>query len=351
MRCGAGATVLSVAQALSVGWMNRRAMLEQHAVVRSCVIASTIPLLTVAVLAGRVTGQEPTARAKMGPVAVPKGVKAERNLDYAGDGLVRHRLDLFVPERPGGPWPLVVWVHGGAWRTGSKDGSRALGLSARGFAVASINYRLVDAGPFPLQIQDCRAAIRWLRANAAKYNLAPDRIGAWGASAGGHLVALLGTAGDQKAWDTVGEFGDSSARVQAVCDFFGHTDFVSLVDSDRPFPPSGPITALLGGPPRDNRDVAEAASPVTFVSNDDPPFLIVHGDHDHAVPLAQSKTLADKLKQAGVEVTLVVVKNGQHGLFDPIGDPDPASVNETVAAFFEKHLKPPKSPATAGSGK
>jgi acetyl esterase/lipase len=205
--------------------------------------------------------------------------------------------------------------------------------------VASINYRLVDAGPFPMQIEDCRAAIRFLRANAAKYGLDPERIGVWGGSAGGHLVALLGTAADEIGWDQVGGNNGVSARVQAVCDFFGHTDFVSLIEERPFFPAQGPIARLLGGPPKEKRDVARKASSVTFVSKDDPPFLIVHGDKDETVPLRQSQILTDRLKEAGVDVTLLVVKNGQHGLWGPAAEPNSRAINETVSAFFEKHLK------------
>lgn len=214
-------------------------------------------------------------------------------------------------------------------------------LSSRGFVVASINYRLIDAGPFPIQIEDCRAAIRWLRANAARYKIDPNKIGVWGGSAGGHLVALLGTAGDETGWDDVGAHRDTSARVQAVCDFFGHSDFLTLIDAnpDRVFPAEGPISRLMGGPPREMREVVSKASPVTFISKDDPPFLIVHGDHDDTVPLQQSRILADRLKDAGVNVTLVVVKNGWHGIWGPNAEPDTDAINETVRAFFEKQLK------------
>jgi acetyl esterase/lipase len=304
------------------------------------IVGSTVALI-VAVAGGTASGQEPKPKAKFGGPPIPEGVKVERNLDYVGNGLVRQQLDLYLPEQATGPLPLVVWIHGGAWQNGSKEPCRALFLSTHGFAVASINYRLIDAGPFPIQIEDCRAAIRWLRANAAKYRIDPDRIGAWGGSAGGHLVALLGTAADEKAWDDVGGNPDVSARVQAVCDFFGHTDFNDLIEGnrDRFFPPEGPIARLLGGPPRSKLDVARAASAVAHVSKDDPPFLIVHGDDDQVVPLRQSQRLADRLKDAGVDVTLLVVKNGKHGLWGPDAEPSSQAINDRVASFFEQHLK------------
>jgi acetyl esterase/lipase len=302
-----------------------------------------VALLTIlAVATGETAEQAPKAKGQIGRPPVPKGVKAIRNIDYVGNGLVRQELDLYLPEDSEGPRPAVVWVHGGGWQNGSKEACRALFLATRGFAVASINYRLTDAGPFPAQIEDCRAAVRWLRANAAKYRIDPDHIGAWGGSAGGHLVALLGTAGDEKRWDDVGGNSDTSARVQAICDFFGHSDFLSMLDGDRPFPPNGPIAKLMGGPPREKRKLVKQASPITFVSKEDPPFLIVHGDHDQTVPLQQSQLLAQLLKDAGVDVTLLVVKNGQHGNWGPDADPDSGTINEKVATFFEKHLKAPK---------
>ncbi len=137
------------------------------------ILGSTVISMVAVALSAAASAQEPKAKAKIGPPAVPAGVKAERNIDYAGKGPVRQQLDLYVPEREGGPWPVVVWVHGGAWQTGSKEACRALFLSSRGFAVASINYRLVDAGPFPMRIEDRRAAIRYLRANAKKHRLGP----------------------------------------------------------------------------------------------------------------------------------------------------------------------------------
>jgi acetyl esterase/lipase len=303
------------------------------------ILGLTAVWMVASALSSTAPAQEPKAKATSGIPPVPVGVKAERNIDYVGNGLVRQRLDLYIPDKPGGPWPLVVWVHGGAWQGGSKENCRALFLSTRGFAVASINYRLIDSGPFPIQIEDCRAAIRYLRAHAAKYQIDPDRIGVWGGSAGGHLVALLGTAAEETGWDRVGGNSETSARVQAVCDFFGPTDLVSMIEARAFFPEQGPITRLMGGPPKEKLDVARKASPITFVSKDDPPFLIVHGDRDQTVPLRQSQILADRLKEAGVDVNLVVVKNGQHGQWGPTAEPDTRAINEMVSAFFEKHLK------------
>jgi acetyl esterase/lipase len=147
------------------------------------------------------------------------GVKAHRDLVYVEGGHERHKLDLYLPEKAEGPLPLLIWVHGGGWQNGSKDGCPPLraGYIERGYAVASINYRLSGHAVFPAQIEDCKAAIRWLRAHAKEYNLDAKRFGVWGSSAGGHLVALIGTSGDVKEFD-VGDHLDQSSRVQAVCD-------------------------------------------------------------------------------------------------------------------------------------
>ncbi|MCP4589541.1 MAG: alpha/beta hydrolase, partial [bacterium] len=153
-----------------------------------------------------------------------------RDLAYVSDGHERQKLDLYLPsERAERPAPVIIWVHGGAWRAGSKDRCPAKRFVRLGYVVTSINYRLSQHAIFPAQIQDCKAAVRWLRAHAKQYNLDPRRFGVWGSSAGGHLVALLGTAGDVKEFD-VGAHLDFSSRVQAVCDYFGPTDFTKMND-------------------------------------------------------------------------------------------------------------------------
>ncbi len=156
---------------------------------------------------------------------LPDGVKAMRNLEYVPGGHERQKLDLYLPEKADGPLPVIVWVHGGGWQKGSKDNSPGIFLAAKGFAVASVGYRLSQHALFPAQIEDCKAAIRWLRANAKKYNFDPDHVGAWGGSAGGHLVALLGTTGGMKELEGKDGNLDQSSKVQCVLDWYGPTDF------------------------------------------------------------------------------------------------------------------------------
>jgi len=248
------------------------------------------------------------------------GVVEMKDLAYVPDGHERQTLDLYLPrpvEEGAKPLPLVIWVHGGGWEGGNKDGCppRGAGMLGRGYACASLGYRLTNAAPFPAQIEDCRAAIRFLRAHADEYGLDPDRFGVWGSSAGGHLVALMGTAGDETSFD-VGENKDVSAKVQAVCDYCGPSDFAAFAAAsggDRfGANPSSPIYRLLDGPFAERGELAKKASPITYVSKDDPPFFIVHGDADRTVPVSQGKRLHEALKKAGVDSTLKLLPGGGH---------------------------------------
>lgn len=270
---------------------------------------------------------------------IPDGVKVVRELPYAPGGHERHKLDIYTPENatPGAKLPLVVWVHGGGWQNGSKNACPALWLVPHGYVVASINYRLSSHATYPAQIEDCKAAIRWLRANAAAHGIDGARIGVWGSSAGGHLVALLGVTGDVKNFDTGENLGVSSA-VQAVCDFFGPTDFLQMSKFPSTIPhdsPTSPESKLIGGAIQEHKDKVARANPLTFVSRGDAPFLILHGDKDPLVPIHQSELLEAALKQAGVEVTLVTLEGAGHG-GQPFNAPEQ---QQRIAAFFDKHLK------------
>ena len=260
----------------------------------------------------------PLALAQPGPkVPLPEGTRVLEDIAYVPGGHERQKLDLYLPPT-GSRWPLVVAIHGGAFRMGSKEGEPAGVFVARGFAVAAINYRLSQHAVFPAQIEDGKAAVRWLRANAARYGYDPERVASYGASAGGHLAAMLGTAGDATVFE-VGANLELSSRVQAVVDFFGPTDFLQM-DAHRPSPeamvhdtPDSPESQLVGGPIRDNPDRVARANPITYVTPDDPPFLVVHGDADLLVPHHQSELLEAALRKAGVRVRLVTIPGGPHG--------------------------------------
>jgi acetyl esterase/lipase len=272
-------------------------------------------------------------KAKAPPANLPKGAKFLGDLAYVEHGHERNRLDLYLPEKAEGRLPLVVWIHGGGWQAGSKEGCPAVFLVAKGYAVASINYRLSQHAVFPAQIEDCKAAIRWLRANAVKYHIDSDHIGVWGASAGGHLVALLGATAKAKELEGKGGNADQSSRVQCVVDFFGPTDFVQW-DPDFNKPVYTMITNLLGGRADANRAKARAASPLFYVDKDSAPLLIVHGDKDPLVPLKQSEELVEAMNKAGVEARLIVIKGGGHGGagFDTYEN------RKLIEEFFAKHL-------------
>jgi acetyl esterase/lipase len=269
--------------------------------------------------------------------SVPEGTVVHRDLAYVPGGHPRQKLDLYLP-REGDSLPLIINIHGGAFRMGSKEDGVPLEYLARGYAVASINYRLSQHAVFPAQIEDCKAAVRWLRAHAAEYRLDPDRFAAWGASAGGHLAAMLGSTGDTTEFDG-GSHRDQSSRVQAVVDYFGPTDFLQmdahrLPQGQRHDPADSPESQLIGGPIQEHPEKTARANPVKFVTSGDPPFLIVHGDQDPLVPHHQSQLLEAALKQAGVPVIFHTVRGGGHGRF---ADP---KVEELTREFLTQHLKP-----------
>lgn len=262
-------------------------------------------------------------------------VKSELDIPYAATKNPRQTLDMFLPAKPAnsGPLPVVVFVHGGGWQNGDKRRGRTLMpfVESGKYAGVSIGYRLSDEATWPAQIHDCKAAIRWIKANAKKYNLDPKRIGATGTSAGGHLVAMLGTTGDLTSLEgSLGEHSDLSSRVACVVDQYGPTDLLTM--GGRHNDPESPESKLVGGPLQDRKDVARNASPTTHVSSDDAPFLLIHGKDDPVVPFNQSELLAAALKKADVEAVLVPVTGGGHGGFNS------PEVLERMMAFFDKHL-------------
>jgi acetyl esterase/lipase len=258
------------------------------------------------------------------------------DLDYVTGGHYRQKLDLFIPNE-GTKFPLLLWVHGGAFRLGDKTDHVPLEYLDWGYAVASINYRLSQHAIFPAQIEDVKAAVRWLRANAEKYHIDPTRFGAWGPSAGGHLVVMLGLTGMTNTFD-VGENLEVSSQVQAVVDHFGPTDFLQM-DTQRL--PEGmihnvsdsPESELVGGLLQENQERVAKANPINYVSRDAPPFLIVHGDKDPLVPHQQSILLNNALVAHGVPVSFYTVVGEGHGNFQ---DPN---VAEITRKFFDQNLK------------
>ncbi len=287
-------------------------------------------------LATPALAQQPNSKAKAEPLPLPDDVTVENDIEYARAGNVSLKLDFYRPKTdPNKVRPLVVWIHGGGWQNGNKsNGVRLLPpvLATGDYVGASVEYRLTDVATWPAQIHDCKAAIRYLRANAAKLGVNPDKIGVWGGSAGGHLVSLLGTSGDVAELEgNLGVTGVSS-RVACVVDFCGPSDFLLIdMESPRLNEPGNPVFKLFGGPLKEKQDLARQASPVTYVSKDDPPFLIMHGTADTLVELRQAEHLNQQLHQAGVSSTLVKIINGPHAFGG-------RKVEERVVAFFNKHL-------------
>jgi acetyl esterase/lipase len=289
--------------------------------------------------------QEAAKKPEPKKTALPVGFVAEYGIKYVPDGDSAQELDIYFPEkRADKPQPLLVWIHGGGWAAGSKAQVPYLNQLPRGYIVASIEYRFSQKAHFPAQIQDCQAAIRWLRGNAKKYNIDPDHIGVGGASAGGHLAALLGTSGGKKAFPPIGGNLDQSDQVQAVCDVFGPTNFWTVVkqaDDDKnvknifKWNNGDPYSKLIGAKLGQDKDKCDAVSPVHYVSKNSPPFLILHGDRDGLVPYAQSVELADLLTKAGVKVTLQRLPGAGHG--------GPAfalpAITRLTETFFDKYLK------------
>jgi acetyl esterase/lipase len=241
-----------------------------------------------------------------------------------GDAPVPHPphqllLDLYLPKtQPDQPAPnLIVWVHGGAWRSGSKNKTPLTPLLDHGYAIASIDYRLSPVAPFPAQIHDIKAAIRFLRAKQKQYGYNAQRIAIAGSSAGGHLVALMGVTNNHKKLEgAVGDHTNQSSSVQATIDLYGPTNFLTILPQSTPHGLGVRIPALqllLRAQPENTPDLAQLASPVNHVDPSDPPLLILHGDQDPQVPINQSHELHALYKQHNLPVIFEVVHGAAHG--------------------------------------
>ena len=252
-----------------------------------------------------------------------------------------HDLHALIesPKNAAHPVPAIIWIHGGGWHTGTYRVGMVGKIAQRGYFAASIEYRLDDEAKWPAQIEDCKCAVRWLRANAATYNIDPNRIGVWGGSAGGHLAACLGTMADVKEFEGDGGWPGVSSAVQAVVDCYGPTDFTHRGTYSMQ---AILITQGLFGVPYDqNPALWKSGSPLDFVAAGDAPVLMIHGDADRLVPLAQSQVFAAALTKAGVPNQLLVVHNGGHGFGALPGtkiDPGWPVIGQTVADFFAKYL-------------
>jgi acetyl esterase/lipase len=264
---------------------------------------------------------------------LPPGAVVHRNLAYVANGHERQSLDLYLPPNRAGRVPVVIWLHGGGWSSGNKSRTPAVRLLQRGYAVASVGYRLTDVATFPAQIHDCKAAVRFLRGSASKYGLDTERIGVWGASAGGNLALLLGVGSNVSNLEGIeGDFDNQTSVVACVVDYFGTVEF----RNPKEFPLNNNRIKYMGGTSEEKPEIAALVTPLTHISADDAPVLIVHGDKDNTVPINHSRALESALKAAGVEHQFLLIPGGGHG-----GDKfHTAEVNAIVDAFLDRHLKP-----------
>ncbi len=286
------------------------------------------------------TNTGPNTPSTTAPAYISKLGSIEKNLSYSNTDFINLKLDIYYPQTAPGPMPVVIYLHGGAWIGGDKSDAAAspeiAEMVKRGFLVAAVNYGLAPQYTITGQVENAKCAVRFLRANSAYFGINPDKIGAFGDSAGGHLASLLGTSDKSAGMDVAGGFLGQSSRVQCVVDFYGPTDLRALFNGY----PAIVLQELVGvSDPKSG--ILDKINPLNYVSTDDPPFLILHGDKDTVVPLSQSQLLYQSLIAAGVPATLVVVKNGDHG-FGPVGgpiSPTRTEITANAADFFESHLQ------------
>lgn len=262
-----------------------------------------------------------------------------KNIDYVGNANPRQMLDVIVPrDQATVKRPLIVFIHGGAWLGGEKENGTEIvqHLAKTGnYVTATINYRLSQEAIWPAQIHDCKAAIRFLRGNADKYGIDPDRIGVMGISAGGHLSSMLGTCDHPALEGNEGAFTAQKSSVQCVVNFFGPSNFQTFFGEGVPFLSKWRNyegLRVLGKTDDEVQKNSIQASPVTWVSKGDAPFLTAHGTKDEIVPYTQAVELDEKLKKAGVESYLITVREGGHGFYSD-------DLNDRISRFLGRHLR------------
>jgi acetyl esterase/lipase len=297
---------------------------------------AALPLLALALLS--LPAEAPAQDRQQPPFRLPDNVEMKKEVVYGKGGGRDLKLDLFLPrENAGTPRPGIVFVHGGAWQGGNRGAfaRQAAYLAGKGYVGACIEYRLSGEATFPAAIEDCKAAVRWLRANAKTYHLDPDRIAACGGSAGGHLVALLGVSDKVKELEGVGGNAGISSRVNLVIAFNGVFDLTKVARNAQA---AGPVARFLGGTAADKPEVYRQASPITHLTSDAPPFLFLHGTADKTVPIEQSRAMLAKLRQAGVKAELYEAEGAGHGFFNRPPHYEPTL--KRMEAFLDEHFRP-----------
>jgi len=293
-------------------------------------------ILFFCVLTNTASAQSPASKADI----FPKGTTIYENIPYANDTLIKHRLDIYLPPVKKLSYPLIVWIHGGAWM--SNDKYADMGYMAntvklfmdKGYALASIDYRFSTTAPFPAQIQDCNQAIEFLYENAAQYNIDASKIALIGFSAGGHLASLVGLSNNDHVKAFYTNKKEPQFKISLVLDFYGPSDLLTIKGNDNK-DPKNPVTLLLGAMATERPDLAKKASPIYYVDKGDPPFLIVQGEKDQSVNPEQSVSLSDKLKKAGVKNELIIVPGAPHYgvMFDT------ESTRISIREFLDQYMK------------
>jgi acetyl esterase/lipase len=278
---------------------------------------------------------------------IPDEIEQLADISFTNDGEPSLKLDLYRLRgvRFRESRPVVVWLHGGGWMSGDRERGveRIFGLVRAGFIGASLDYRLSQDALFPAQLHDCKCAVRFLRANASKYDIDTERVGVWGASAGGHLASLLAVTDRERSLEGSRGWETFSSRIQAACSWFGPSD----LNVSGQFPPGvmprfpnlsadSAEGRLVGGPVTERQELVSMANPIRYIHPGSPPILLMHGAKDDTVPLASSERFHEQLVARGVSAHLHVLKNGHHNAY-LWGDHHLQLVNE----FFEWHLREP----------
>ncbi len=272
----------------------------------------------------------------------------ECDITYGTIDNVNLKMDIYYLQKTEKSRPAVIYIHGGGWYSGDKSGGAGQSdipeLVAHGYLVAAVNYRLAPRHKFPAQIEDVKCAIRFLRNNADTYGINPLSIGVFGDSAGGHLAALAGVTDMGSGFGISGGYQEQTDRVQAVVDMYGPADLSLICQQDQT-----PHMEHVFGTADPKSSIIKQASPITHVSSDDPPFLIIHGDQDNEVLLEQSKIMYERLVTAGVPTTMITVNNCGHRFTPASGTTSPtrAEITNIIVDFFDEHLK--RSGSTANS--
>jgi acetyl esterase/lipase len=269
------------------------------------------------------------------PPKVPDGVTWEPNVEYANPDGQHLMLDIARPSKGDGPFPAILCIHGGGFRAGSRQGYDGLcmRLAQQGYVAATVEYRLAPKYQFPAAVFDCKAAVRWLRANAAKYHIDPERIGVTGGSAGGHLAQFLGVTMGVKEFEGDDGNADQSSKVACVVNFYGPSDFTKSYGHSKDAAEVLPL--FLGGDLEKAHRRHIEASPLYWVTPDAAPTLCIHGTKDDYVAYEQATWMVDKLKAADVEAELLTMEGAGHGFKGQ----DQEKAEQAMIAFFDKHLK------------